>query len=195
MKESTDIQARRVEELLYNSDTIDSFVTTVGSGSQFGSGGSGSKFANIFVNLVEDRQITSTEIVEQLRQEFSVINDISVTVDQPSDGPPTGAAIILKFLGDDLELITELANQASLIASDVNGTVNIERSTNNNTTEFVLNLDREKAASFGLNALTVSQTLRTAIYGAEANTLTLSDEDIDVVVQLNTNQTKTLRLP
>jgi multidrug efflux pump subunit AcrB len=114
-KEVTDVAIRRVEEFLYDEPDIDSFTTTVGSGSQFGSGGNGEKFANIFINLNLDRDRTSTEIVDHLRAEMSVLNDLKVTVNQPSDGPPTGAAIIVKFLGDDLNEITRLANSAAVI--------------------------------------------------------------------------------
>ena len=138
---------------MYQEADIESFTVTVGSGSQFGSGGSGEKFANIFVNLKLDRPRTSTEVVEDLRSKFSIFNDAKVTVNQPSDGPPTGAAIIVKFLGDDLTEITKLANQSSQIFSSIDNVVNVETSTNNNSTEFVLELDREKAASLGLSPL------------------------------------------
>ncbi|MAQ59396.1 hypothetical protein CL638_01640 [bacterium] len=187
VKEVTDIETRRVEEVLYDEEDITSFLTTVGSGSQFGSGGSGEKFANIFVNLDTDRSLTSTEIVEDLREQMAIFNDFTVTVDQPSDGPPTGAAIVVKFLGDDLNALTDITNQSALIAQNVPGTANIEKSTNSNSTEYVIDLDREKAAAFGLNPLTVSQTLRTAVFGTEATSLTTTDSDIDVVVKLNTN--------
>lgn len=187
IKESTDIMVRRVEEQLYDEPEIASFVTTVGSGSQFGSGGSGEKFANIFVNLDTDRERTSTEIVEDLRSQMTGFNDFLVTVDQPSDGPPTGAAIIVKFLGDDLGALTDSANQAALVAQSVPGTANVEKSTNNNSTEYVIDLDTEKTAAFGLNPFIVSQTLRTAIFGTDATTLTSTEDDIDVVVKLNTN--------
>ena len=187
VKEVTDIETRRVEEVLYDEEDITSFLTTVGSGSQFGSGGSGEKFANIFVNLDTDRSRTSTEIVEDLREQMAIFNDFTVTVDQPSDGPPTGAAIVVKFLGDDLNALTDITNQSALIAQNVPGTANIEKSTNSNSTEYVIDLDREKAAAFGLNPLTVSQTLRTAVFGTEATSLTTTDSDIDVVVKLNTN--------
>lgn len=184
-KEVTDIAIRRVEEVLYDEAYIDSFTTTVGSGSQFGGGGSGEKFANILVNLSEDREVTSTEVVEDLRAQVAPFNDIKVTVNQPSDGPPTGAAIVVKFLGDDLAEITDLANQAAEVMRNTEGVVNIETSTNNNNTEFVLNLDRAKAAALGLDPLTVSQTARTALFGSDATSLTTLEDDIDVVVRLN----------
>ncbi|MCU0678158.1 MAG: efflux RND transporter permease subunit [Candidatus Pacebacteria bacterium] len=184
-KEVTDITVRRVEEVLYQTENIDSFVVTVGSGSQFGSGGSGEKLANIFITLSEDREKTSTEVVEELRGSLAFIKDAKVTINQPSDGPPTGAAITIKYLGDDLVALTETANKTVELLKTIPHTTNITTSTNNNSTEFVLELDRAKAAALGLNPLTVSSLARTAVYGTEATTLTTLTEDIPVVVKMN----------
>lgn len=188
-KDMTDIAIRRVEEILYDEPEIDSFSTTVGSGNQFGSGGTGEKLANIFINLNKDRQRTSSEIVDDLREQMAPLRDIKVTVNQPSDGPPTGAAIIVKFLGDDLNEMTDLANQSAEIFKTLPNTTNVETSTNNNSTEFVLKLDRAKTAALGLSPLLVSNTARTALYGTKATSLTTLDEDIDVVVKLDVDNT------
>lgn len=186
-KEVTDIDIRRVEEFLYDEPDITSFTVTVGSGSQFGSNGSGPKYANILANLSPDRDRTSTEVTEGLRQKFAELRDLNVSISQPSNGPPTGAAIIVKFLGEDLTMITRLANDAAEILKSMPGTVNVKTSTNNNSTEFVLELDKEKTAAAGLNPFIVSQTLRTAVYGSKATSLTALNENIDVVVKLNIN--------
>ena len=186
-KEVTDIDVRRVEEVLYKEPDIESFTITVGSGSQFGSGGSGEKLANFFVNLSDERERTSTEVVEDIRAQVAVFTDMKVTVSQPSEGPPTGSAVVVKFLGDDLNEITKLANSSALLVTDIEGIVNVETSTNNNSTEFVLELDRAKAASLGLNPATVSQIARTAVFGSDATSLTTLSDDIDVVVRLNVN--------
>lgn len=184
-KEVTDIAVRRVEEKLYQVPEIESFAVTVGSGSQFGAGGVGEKLGNIFITLNDDRDRTSLEIIDDLRLQMAEFDDFKVTIDQPSDGPPTGAAIVVKFLGDDLVEITKLANEAALIVQGTEGAINVETSTNNNSTEFVLNLDREKTAALGLNPFVVSQIARTAVFGTDATSLTTPTEDIDVVVKLN----------
>lgn len=184
-KEMTDIAARRVEEVLYQHPDISSFTITVGSGNEFSGGGTGEKLANMFVNLRLDREKTSTEVVEDLREMMSPIRDVKVSVNQLSDGPPTGAAIIIKYLGDDLTEITQIANQTAEIIRSVPHTTNVETSTNNNSTEFVLELNKEKTAAAGLNPFTVSQIARTAVFGTDATSLTTLDEDIDVVVKLN----------
>lgn len=186
-KEVTDIAARRVEEVLYAHPDISSFTVTVGSGNEFSGGGTGEKLANMFVNLDKDRDKSSTEIVAELRKMMSPIRDVKVTVDQLSDGPPTGAAIIIKYLGDDLTEITEFANQTAEIIRSIPNTTNVQKSTNNNSTEFVLELDKEKTAALGLNPFLISQLARTAVFGTDATSLTTLDEDVDVVVKLNVN--------
>lgn len=186
IKETTDIAARRMEEILYKNESIDSFTTTVGRASEFGGGGgTDPKYANFFISLREDRDKNSTQIVEELRDEFSVLKDLFITVDQPSDGPPTGADLGYRFLGDDLVELSRIADQAAEILKRLPNTTNVITSTNTNSTEFVLTLDKEKTAALGLNPLTISQTLRSAVYGSDATSLTSIDDDIDVVVKLN----------
>lgn len=187
-KEVTDIAVRRVEEIIYSEEEIKSYVVTVGRGSDFGFGGSGEKLANIFITLDGDRERTSTEVVTSLRSAMSELRDVKVTVNQPSDGPPTGAAIIVKFLGDDLTELTRVANEAAQIFKTVPHSTNVKTSTNNNNTEFVLELNRAKAAAVGLSPLAVSQIARTAVFGADATSLTTLNEDIDVVVKLHIDQ-------
>ncbi|MAZ30280.1 hypothetical protein CL655_03285 [bacterium] len=188
-KEMTDIVMRRVEDVLYTEPDIASFAVTVGSGSDFGSAGSGEKFANVFVSLDKERERTSTDVVQTLRPRLAQINDSVVTVNQPSDGPPTGAAIIIKFLGDDLQHLTTLANEAAHIIRKLENSTNVKTSTNNNSTEFVLEFNRAEAATLGLDPRTVSQVARTAVFGADATSLTTLTDDIDVVVKLNLSQT------
>ena len=184
-KEVTDIGTRRVEDILYQQPEIESFSTTVGSANEFTDGAAGEKLANIFITLSDDRDVTSTEFVERLRADLAPIRDIKVSVDQLSDGPPTGAAIIVKFLGDDLVELTNLANETARIARESDDITNVNTSTNSNNTEFVLELDRTKAAQLGLNPFTVSQIARSAVFGTDATALTTLNDDIDVVVKLN----------
>lgn len=190
VKEDTDIAARRVEEVLYTHPEVASFVTTIGSGSQFAgdgfsSGGANEKRANMFINLKKDRNETSTEVVEDLRTAVRDMRDIKITVDQPSDGPPTGNPLGYRFLGDDLNELTRIAEQSAQILKEIHGTANITTSATNNNTEFVFTLDKAKAAALGLDPFTVSQVLRAAVYGTDATTLTTLDEEIDVVVKMN----------
>lgn len=184
-KEITDIGARRFEEILYREKDIESFTVTVGRGSSFGSGGSDEKLANFFINLRSDRERNSTEILEHLQSQVRDIYDFKVSIIQPSEGPPTGSAITVKFLGEDLSELTRIGNEASSILRATTGAVNVKASTNSNSTELVLQLDRLRASSLGVDPLTVSSMARTAIYGTEATSINTLNSDTSIVVRLN----------
>lgn len=187
-KEMTDLSVRRVEEVLYRQSDIDAFLATVGSGNQFSEGGSGEHLASIFVLLDEERERTSSEVITMLREELRPINDVKVVVAQPSDGPPTGAAVGVSFRGDDLDELVSLANQAAIFLSGIPETSNVRTSVDAGT-EFEVVLDSVRAASFGLNAEQVSGVLRTAVFGTEATTLTDLTSEVPVEVKLNVGNT------
>jgi multidrug efflux pump subunit AcrB len=185
IRETTDVAVRRVEDILYKNDTIEAFSVTVGAGNAFSGGGDNEKLASIFVALKTDRDITSSEFIEELRTQLGTQSDINATISQPSNGPPVGAAITIRVLGDDLAAVSQYAIELSRLLANVEGTTNVKTSTNNNSTEAVLTLDKAKTTAAGLNPQQVSQTLRAAVFGADATSITTLTDDINVVVRLN----------
>lgn len=186
IKESTDIAVRKVEEHLYkHNDVIEAFSTTVGSGSMFGTNGANTRFANIQISLREDRAVTSSNFIETLRSDLSDIRDVKVTVSQPSDGPPTGSPIGVKLFGDDIKTLTETANLIAQKLVEIEGTTNIKTDSDTNTTEIQFIVDQEKAKLYGFNPQVISETLRSAVHGTEATSITSLDNDTEVIVRLN----------
>jgi len=185
----TDLAMRAVEEILYNQPYIDSFVSTTGSSNAFGFSGSsgGEKLGNITVLLKDQRSMTSDEIISLLREELAVIKTAKVTIAQPSNGPPSGSAVSIKFFGNDLDDLERVVTQAGDILKTIPGTVDVTNSMSNNTTEFVLDIDRSKLSEFGLTPVMVAQVLRTAVHGVVATTIKTGGDDIDVSVKLNLN--------
>jgi multidrug efflux pump subunit AcrB len=185
----SELEARKIEEILYQEPDIESFVMTVGSGSAFsGTGGSsGSKFANAFVQLKEDRAHTSLELGDVLAEKLSVIKTSEIRVVQLAGGPPVGTPVVITFKGNDLNQLEQLAIEAARILRTIEGTNAVTTSTKNDNTEFVLEVDKAKAAALGLDPFVVAQTLRTAIEGTEATTINTPDQDVAVIVKLNLN--------
>lgn len=188
IKESTDLAVHRIEEYLYqHGDVIEAFSTTVGSGSMFTGGGVNTRLANIQISLKEDRNITSSEFLEVLRKDFSAVKDVKVTVTEPSNGPPTGSPIGVKLYGDDTKAINETASKITQQLREIDGVTNVNTDADTNTTEIKFVVDKEKAGIYGFNSQIISQTLRSAVYGTEATSITTIQEDVPVVVRLNLN--------
>jgi multidrug efflux pump subunit AcrB len=185
----TDRSVREVEEILYNNVYTESFVTTVGAGSAFSesSSGASTKTANITVILKKDRALTSTQIVEVLRAELSGITSADIKVDQGNNGPPSGAPVVIKFLGEDLGELSLATDKAEKILEEIEGTIDVQSSLRDNGTQFEITVDRAKAQVYGLTAASVAQTLRIAVSGTTATTIKKQGEDIDVVVKTDLN--------
>lgn len=188
----TDIAIREVEDILYEEDEISSFVTSVGeansfASSDFGGAGGGGKLANITIVLREDRDRKSTEILESLRAKTDKIKNAEISYTELSSGPPSGAPITVRFLGDSLEDLEETTKIAEDVFSKIEGTVDINTSTKDNGLEFTLSINRPKSAELGVSTSLIAQTLRTAVNGVTATTIRTDSDDIDVVVKLDLN--------
>ncbi len=191
----TDLVVRKVEEILYEEKYVTSFVTTVGAGSAFtggelgSTGGSNTKVANITVLLGDkhDRDKTSTEILNILRNSLSPINDAKITVDQGNNGPPSGSPVSIRFKGDNLEDLSLVTARAETLLKTIPGTRDVETSQRDDGTQFEIIIDRAKASVAGLTATQVAQVLRASIAGTTATTIKKQGEDVDVLVKVDLN--------
>jgi multidrug efflux pump subunit AcrB len=189
----TDLSAREVEEVLYADKDIASFVTETGAGSalagQGGAGGSASNIGNVTINLKTPRQKTSLQIITELRAKLAPITSARITVGEPNNGPSSTAPIHVSFSGDDLGALSTAVERANQVLADIPGTTNIETSTKDASSEFVVTLDTAKASSAGVSPGAVAQTLRTALFGTKATTLRIGSSDVDVYTKLVLNPT------
>ena len=187
----TDFSVREVEEILYTSPHVVSFVTTVGASSALTGNGSSdnAKLANITVMLKssDERDLTSTEIVEILRKDVSPVISATVKVDQGNNGPPSSDPVVITFLGDSLNELTESASKAEAILEKIEGTLDVTTSLRDDGTQFDIIIDRAKASQVGFSAASVAQILRNAVAGVTATTIKKSGEDIDIVVKVDLN--------
>ncbi|PCI30079.1 hypothetical protein COB55_00790 [Candidatus Wolfebacteria bacterium] len=186
--DQTDLATRAVEEVLYDEPNIESFVTTIGSTSNFTSGQSGGKFANISINLYKNRSETSVVILNRLRENTIGIHGIDVSLDQPTNGPPVGKPVVITFLGHDGEELARVAEGAEKILKDIDGTTDVDTSSKNDSIDIILTIDRTKTIEVGLSPQIVAQTLRSAVAGSVATTVRKDGKDVDIVVALNLNK-------
>lgn len=184
----TDLAAREVEEILYADKDLSSFQTTVGESSALsGAGTSGSNQANITINLPLGHKKTSTAVVADLQKRLAVVTDAQIQVLQANNGPSAGAPIQIQFEGNNLNDLITAADKGKQLLATIPDVTNITSSTQNNGTEFDLTIDRAKTAAAGLNTAVVAQTLRAAVNGTKATSITEPNQTIDVIVKLNLN--------
>ena len=106
---------------------VTSVIGQVGEGTSDPSkgqmGGNTPNKARITVDFVkfQDRQgVSSEQVLMDIRNVIQGYPGVSIVVDKPADGPPTGSAINLEIKGDDYELILETANNLKSFINNAN---------------------------------------------------------------------------
>lgn len=188
---ATDIMARTVEELLYDVPEIESFVTTIGRSSEYNPEGSETdeRLANMFITLAEDRHRTSVEVVDELHDRFQAIETADVSINQLSDGPPTGSPIAVTLSGDNLADLDRAAAIVAQTLTEIPGTSDISTSADDSALEFVITMNRAQALTYGATAADAAGSLRAAVYGLTASKLRGTDQDVDIITKLDFGST------
>lgn len=186
--EKTSEKMLEVESIVAEIPELDNYVSYVGMGYSImpgSSGGSGSHVGSLVVNLVdiENRERKSYEITEDIRPKAEAVQGATVRVQELSAGPPTGAPVEVRVKGPELKQLAILSHEVEGVLAQIEDVINIENSLETSSGEFTYNIDREKVKYYGLTVSQVAMSIRQAIYGVEATTVTLNGEDIDITVK------------
>lgn len=139
-----------------------------------------------FVKFQDRRGISSEEVLKDIRNLINGYPGLTVVVDKPADGPPTGAPINIEISGDDYDLILETANnlKSFIDASNISGIEELKLDIDQGKPEMIVKVDREKARRLGISTGEIGTNLRTALYGKEISTYKDFTDDYPVNMRL-----------
>jgi len=172
---------------------ITSVIGQVGEGtadpSRGQEGGKSPNKARVTVDFVkyQDRQGVNTEaVLKDIRNVIQGYPGVSIVVDKPADGPPTGAPINIEVKGDDYKLILETANQLKsfINTSNIAGIEELKLDIDQGKPELLIAVDRQKARRLGVSTGQIGINLRTALYGKEISTYKNADDDYPINLRL-----------
>lgn len=180
---------KQAEQIVREVPEMDNYVINVGGSAASGFGGdtgsAGTHLGNITVNLVDmdEREKTSYDIADSLRDKLAEIQEASVTILELQAGPPTGAPIEVRISGDDTGKIAIITNDVLNFFKNKDGVINPEDNLENSAGEFTFDINKQKANYYGLDVLTVASAMRSAIYGTGAGTVNVDGDDVDITVK------------
>ncbi|CDZ94953.1 CusA/CzcA family heavy metal efflux RND transporter [Stutzerimonas stutzeri] len=93
--------------------------------------------------------------------------------------------VAVKVFGDDMDVLNKTADGIAAILQDVPGASEVKVEQTTGLPLLSVNVDRDKAARFGLNIGDVQDTVAAAIGGREAGTFFEGDRRFDIVVRLS----------
>ncbi|MGI6649419.1 MAG: efflux RND transporter permease subunit [Bacillota bacterium] len=186
----TDQVAGQVEAVLNQIPEVEGVFTSVGSiGTMMGQFGTQTDTAQIRVTLVPlaERKRSVSEVADDIRDQLSRLPraNIEVSVSDPMmHGMGGTSPISIAIKGDDLDILKELAEKVAAEARQVAGTREIDTTLSSGSPEVQVLVDRQKAAVYGLSALQISSTVKTAVEGQVATRYRTNDQEVDIRVRL-----------
>ena len=197
----------RIETLLEENPEAEANTKTiltgvgVGGDVMFGGGASGPERSRITLNMVDydAREEPSSLTMRRLREELQGIPGTELSIEQNQNGPPTGAPVNLEISGPRFEEIVRISQEIktrlrrAAERGEIAGLVDLTDNLNTGRPEFQVDIDRERAAQFGLSTSQVAQTVRAAINGIEASTYRDGKDEYDITVRLQETDREDLR--
>ncbi len=140
---------------------------------------------SLILNPKEQRKQSSIDIAEQLRQQFSNYTKGKLAVIEQSGGPPAGADVQIKLLGDDLEILNQYADKTIRYLSTQPGVINVDKSIKPGTSKLTFVPDKTKLVQAGIGADTVGFWLRLWTSGFTLDKVRINNQDNDAVFYVN----------
>jgi hydrophobe/amphiphile efflux-1 (HAE1) family protein len=194
--ENTDAVARELESMIWNMPAVSS-VFTVAGGRMWGSGTA--EFSNqgsldIQLLPLRERNISSDNWINSMRQNIvqAGIPEARINVWKP--GIPglwlggAGDDVEIKLYGDDIGVLSTLADEVISSLKGVEGLSGLEKSIEEAKPELQIRIDRERAAELGLSVREIGETVRTAIDGSIASRYVEGDREYDIRVLYDRDQ-------
>ncbi len=143
-----------------------------------------------------EREIPGASSVKQLQNTLErLITGAIVKVRENNSGPPAGDDISYEVRGDDYEIIGRIADQLIDILTLYKEAFKlIDSDYEANLPEIAVNIDRQRAAYYGLNTSQVAGTIRTAITGSKISTFRYGDEEYDIMLRYSDDTRDSLQM-
>ncbi|MCH4878471.1 CusA/CzcA family heavy metal efflux RND transporter [Pseudomonas sp. TMW22090] len=93
--------------------------------------------------------------------------------------------VAVKVFGDDMDVLNATAAKIATAMQKVNGASEVKVEQTTGLPVLTINIDRDKAARYGLNVGDVQDTIAVAVGGRQAGTLYEGDRRFDMVVRLS----------
>ncbi|KGX90976.1 efflux RND transporter permease subunit [Pontibacillus marinus] len=188
-----DITNQIDEKLQPYEEIIESNYLSIGGGG-FEGFSSTSNEATYTIQLIspDDRERTTAEVMQSIDTDLQNIVGAEITVSEMAAGIGGGSPVSIQINGDDYDVLKELAQQVTWVISDVEGVHNPESSASEGRPEIQVEVDRDKAAQYGLTYQQVMTQVQMGFSGQVATRFRESGDEIDVRLMLPEEERQTI---
>jgi HAE1 family hydrophobic/amphiphilic exporter-1 len=165
-----------------------------GGGGGFGGGGTARGSIQLFLVPKDQRERSSDQIAFELRRQLSGIPGVIVRANASggnnqlnrlmSGGQGNDARMGVEIRGEDLETARRLATEVQDLLQSTPGIADPRLARDEARPELAVQVDRPKAALFGLNTTQVANTIRTNVAGTTAAQFRQGGYEYPIIVRL-----------
>jgi HAE1 family hydrophobic/amphiphilic exporter-1 len=196
--ERTDAIMSRLEQmtqqLVPEAQTMIASAGAGGGGMGFGGGGTSRGYIQLFLVPKDDRTRSSDQIAFDLRRQLSGIPGVIVRANAGggnnqinrlmSGGQGNDARMGIEIRGEDLEAARRIAQDVQDLLQSTPGIADPRLARDEARPELAVQIDRPKAALFGLNTTQVANTIRTNVAGTTAAQFRQGGYEYPIIVRL-----------
>lgn len=171
---------------------VKSVIAQVGEGTgdpQKGDMGNTPNKSRITIDFVDynDRQgISTSKILNDLRDLLSGNPGVNIIVDKNKNGPPAGPPVNIEISGDDYHKLIDVAKDMQHFLQDkkIAGVEDFTLDVEIGKPEMLVNIDRQKANRLNVRTGQVADVLRTSLYGKEISTYKDGEDNYPINLRL-----------
>ncbi|MFI7611209.1 efflux RND transporter permease subunit [Nonomuraea terrae] len=181
--ETTDKAAKKVEDVLADLDSVETYQVNVGGGNALqGGGGGSSDRASFSVTLKEDADAVQAE--QELRERVEDLSGVGeVTVGGAGGAGFAADTIDVIVQAPDIEALREATDAVESAMRDVPELRDLSSNLETSAPRVEVVVDRQKAAARGLSEAQVGQAVAQAFRGAPLGQMTLDGRSSDLVLR------------
>ena len=182
----TRIIEKRVEPYLPYIKYMVTNVGSAGGGMDLSASTGGPHLANITLTFYDyvERKRPSTEVIADIRKDIADIAGAEIKIEKEEEGPPTGAPITVRIIGEDFKTIEELSDKAQRMIAQVPNVVNLRSDLEATRPELAFIVNRRNAMLLGVNTALIGNFLKMAIFGSKVGTYRQYEDEYDITVRL-----------
>ncbi len=168
---------------------LDAFTTLVGGQIDPNTGRMkvGENLAQVFFELSEFEtpgRRNGFVVADEVRSKLTAVRGAVAEVNKIQAGPPVGKAVDVRVRGEDFGPLRRAAEELVAFLKGLPGVFDVRHDYRTGRTELRVEVDRERAAYYGVSAQAVALALRAAFEGVAAASVRRGEDKLDLVVRL-----------
>jgi multidrug efflux pump subunit AcrB len=139
-----------------------------------------------FVDFIDRQGVSTSKVLNDLRNLLTGNPGVNITVDKNKNGPPAGPPVNIEISGDDYNKLIKTAKemQQFLQNKKIAGVENFKLDVELGKSELLVNVDRQKANRLNVRTGQIADVLRTALYGKEISTYKDGEDNYPINLRL-----------